>query len=162
MEKVYVGKIVSFHGVKGEIRILSQFPYKAKAFHVGSEILLSNKPYQITSYRVHKQYDMITLEGYSSLDSVLPFRGQKVYKKRETLVLSPDEYLDDDLLSCLVINQDQELGSVTEVFLASPDNKLLRVKTKEKEILIPFKRPFIEKIDLSKKQIVVSLIAGME
>ena len=32
MDKVYIGKIVSTHGIKGEIRILSDFPYKDKVF----------------------------------------------------------------------------------------------------------------------------------
>ena len=32
MDKVYIGKIVSTHGIKGEIRILSDFPYKNKVY----------------------------------------------------------------------------------------------------------------------------------
>ena len=29
--KVYIGKIVSTHGIKGELRIISDFEYKDKA-----------------------------------------------------------------------------------------------------------------------------------
>ena len=36
MEKVYIGKIVSTHGIKGELRILSDFPFKDKVFMIGN------------------------------------------------------------------------------------------------------------------------------
>ena len=32
MDKIYIGKIVNTHGIKGEVRILSDFLYKDKAF----------------------------------------------------------------------------------------------------------------------------------
>ena len=34
MDTVYIGKIVSTHGIKGELRIISDFPYKNKVFKV--------------------------------------------------------------------------------------------------------------------------------
>ena len=39
MEKVYIGKIVNTHGIKGELRILSDFEFKDKAFKVNTEII---------------------------------------------------------------------------------------------------------------------------
>ena len=36
MKDVYVGKIVSTHGIKGEVKILSDFEYKDKVFKVGN------------------------------------------------------------------------------------------------------------------------------
>ena len=32
MELIKIGKIVNTHGIKGELRILSKFPYKEKIF----------------------------------------------------------------------------------------------------------------------------------
>ena len=40
MEEVYIGKIVNTHGIKGELRILSDFLYKEKAFKVGTNIIV--------------------------------------------------------------------------------------------------------------------------
>ena len=34
MEYIYVGKIVNTHGIKGEIRILSDFKYKNEIFFI--------------------------------------------------------------------------------------------------------------------------------
>ena len=35
MQKIYVGKVVGTHGIKGEIRIISDFQFKDKVFVVG-------------------------------------------------------------------------------------------------------------------------------
>ena len=40
MEYVYIGKIVSTHGIKGEIKIISDFDYKDKVFKKGINIYI--------------------------------------------------------------------------------------------------------------------------
>ena len=37
MDKVYIGKVVNTHGIKGELRILSDFPYKDKVFKINNK-----------------------------------------------------------------------------------------------------------------------------
>ena len=41
MNKVLLGKYVNTHGIKGEIRIKSNFPYKSKVFKIGNEIIIN-------------------------------------------------------------------------------------------------------------------------
>ena len=60
MDKVYIGKIVSTHGIKGEVRIISDFLYKEKVFVVGNKLIIDDKEYTINSYRSHKNYDIVT------------------------------------------------------------------------------------------------------
>ena len=40
MKKIYVGKIVNTHGIKGELRILSDFDYKEKVFQVNNKLII--------------------------------------------------------------------------------------------------------------------------
>ena len=47
MNKVYIGKIVNTHGIKGEIRLLSDFPFKDKVFVVGNNILVDDIEYKM-------------------------------------------------------------------------------------------------------------------
>ena len=68
MDKVYVGKIVSTHGIKGEIRILSNFQFKSKVFVVGKKIIIDDKDYVIKSYRHHKNFEMVTLNEYNDIN----------------------------------------------------------------------------------------------
>ena len=71
MDKVFIGKIVSTHGIKGELKILSDFPYKNKVFVVDKKIIIDDKEYTIKSYRVHKNFDMVTLDDYKDINEVL-------------------------------------------------------------------------------------------
>ena len=60
MEFVCLGKIVNTHGIKGEVRILSQIRYKDRIFVKGMPIYIGRKkvPEVIDGYRVHKNFDM--------------------------------------------------------------------------------------------------------
>lgn len=160
MKKINIGKIVSTHGIKGEVKILSGFPYKERVLGVGKKILIDEKEYVITSYRVHKKYDMITLEGYSNINDVLSFLKKNVYVKEENLHLLEDEILDEDLIQFEVLTKEGKRGIIKEIFYASETNKILRVQF-EKEVLIPMNSEMITKIDKEKKEIIVHLIDGM-
>ena len=160
MEKVYIGKIVNTHGIKGEIRILSDFEFKDKAFKVNTNIIVDDNTYKITSYRKHKNFDMVTLEGFNNINDVLFLMKKKVYKDKDELNLDSNEILDEDLISFKVIDKDN-VGKITEIFYASETNKILRVEF-DKEVLIPINSPIIKKIDSNKKEIIVELIEGMK
>ena len=160
MNKVYIGKIVNTHGIKGEIRLLSDFPFKDKVFVVGNNILVDDIEYKINSYRRHKMFDMITLDGYNNINDVLFLMKNKVYFDKDKLVLSDDEILDEDLIKFKVIDEDRNIGKITEIFMASSTNKILRVEFSH-EVLIPYNSPIIKSINKEKKEIHVSLIGGM-
>ena len=158
--KVYVGKIVSTHGIKGEIRILSDFDYKEKVFKVGNKLIIENKEYTIKSYRKHKNYDMVTLNDYNNINEVLFLMKKEVYFLKENLNLSSNEVLDEDLMTFTVLTNDNKKGIIKETFYASQTNKIIRIQL-DKEILIPMNSPMIEKIDKEKKEIYIKLLDNM-
>ena len=157
MDNVYIGKVVDTHGIKGEIRILSNFPFKDKVFVVGKEIIIDHKNYVIQSYRVHKNYDMVTLDDFHNINDVLFLLKKEVYVSKESLNLNDDEVLDEELITYEVLTSDGKKGIIKEIFMASETNKILRVEF-DKELLIPMNSPMIEKIDKEKKQVIVHLI----
>ena len=158
--KVYIGKIVSTHGIKGEIRILSDFDYKEKVFKVGNKLIIENKEYTIKSYRKHKNYDMVTLNDYNNINEVLFLMKKDVYFLKENLNLSSNEVLDEDLMTFTVLTNDNKKGIIKEIFYASQTNKIIRIQL-DKEILIPMNSPMIEKIDKEKKEIYIKLLDNM-
>ena len=160
MEKVYIGKIVSTHGIKGELKIISDFPYKEKVFKVNNKLLINEEEYTIKSYRHHKIYEMVTLNDYKDINEVQFLLKKKVYINKETLKLNEQEILDEDLITFQVISN-KGTGKITEIFLASQKNKIIRIRINDKEVLIPMNSPYIEKIDKSTKQIHINIIDGM-
>ncbi len=157
MNKVYVGKTVSTHGIKGEIRIISDFQFKDKIFHVGNKIIIDDKEYTIKSYRHHKIYEMVTLDDYKDINEVGFLLHRKVYYDEDKLVLDDNEILDKDLLNYKV-SYNEQLYSIIEVFYASATNKIIRVDYNGKEVLIPYNSPMVLKIDKSNKIIYVNLL----
>ena len=161
MNKIKVGKVVNTHGIKGEIRILSDFQFKDKVFKVNNSLIIGDKSYVIKSYRVHKMFDMVTLEGFNNINDVLFLLKKDVYFDEDSLLLNDNEVLDDELLTYKVINNKGEVGEVLEVFFASATNKIIRVKF-DKEYLVPYREPFVVSIEKNKKEIVIELLEGME
>ncbi len=155
MDKVYIGKIVSTHGLKGEVKIISDFPFKDKAFAINNILIIDNQKYKIRTYRHHKIYDMVTLGEYNSINDVEFLLKKKVYINKTDLLLSDDEILDSDLLEFKVIINNNILGQIFEIFKASPTNKVLRIKYNDKIGLIPLNNVNI-KIDKKNKTVYIN------
>lgn len=153
MNKVILGKYVNTHGIKGEIRIKSNFPYKSKVFKIDNEIIINDNIYKIKSYRVHKEYDMITLDGINSINDI-PFpKNTKVFIDRDKY-LSKKEYLDSDLIGFIVYNSKLE-REVTGIYYINDKKKLIETK----EGYIPFE--LVKNIDLDNKRILIEEVEGL-
>lgn len=162
MKYVLIGKIVNTHGLKGELRIISDFKYKKYVFKKDMKIYIGkNKTCEvINSYRYHKIYDMITLVGYNNIDEVLKYKGEYVFINKEDLTLGKNEYLDEDLIG-LKVYVDEELKGTVKKIENYKNNSLLVVRNNDKDYLIPYNFDIIKEIDLKKKQIYINEIEGL-
>lgn len=159
MNEVYIGKIVSTHGIKGEIKIISDFEYKEKVFVVGKKLIIDHKEYEIKSYRRHKQFDMVTLNDYKDINDILFLMKKNVFMLESDIDLG-NLVLDNELLNYSCLTVDGKCGIIKEIFFSAPNYKVMRVMF-EKEVLIPFNSPMIKEISKDKKEVIVELIEGM-
>jgi 16S rRNA processing protein RimM len=157
MDKIYVGKIVNTHGIKGELRIRSNFEFKDRVFKVNNKLIINDKEYNIRSYRKHKTFDMVCLDEYNNINDVLFLVGNKVYFDKEKLELNNNEEIDKDLVEYKLIINNVD-GKVVEV-MDTGNNKVLRVMA-DREYLVPYNEKFVI-IDRNKKEISINLIDGM-
>lgn len=154
---IYIGKIVNTHGIKGEVRILSDINYKEaifkphNTFYIGKE----KTPLIVSSYRVHKNFDMVTFEGINDINEVLKYKGENVYVKKEEIEI--DGYFDEEFIG-LEVYTDQLIGIVKEIRKGYQD---LFVIEGNKEYLVPKIEPFIKKIDIENKKIYINNIEGL-
>ena len=90
---ILIGKIVNTHGIKGEIRIISDFELKGKVFKPNTTIYIGKEKEEakIVSYRQHKMFDMVLLEDKNDIDEVLKYKEKYVYIKRKSLNLEDNE-----------------------------------------------------------------------
>ena len=144
MKLIYLGQITSTHGIKGELKIKSNFTYKDKAFKIGNKLTIDNKDYIIRSYRVHKGFD---------INEVLFLLKKKVYIDIDELKLEKEEVLDEDLINYQALTTQGKRGIIKEIFYASPTNKIIRILF-DKEVLVPMNTPLIT-INPDKKEVII-------
>ena len=158
MDLVFIGKISGTHGIKGELKIKSDFERKDLVFKVGNKIIIDNEEHIIRSYRYHKIFDMITIDDYNNINDVLCFVGKNVYVSRMSLNLKKSEYLLSDLIGLNVVSNDTIYGIVKDY--SNDINPLLKVEF-DKNYYIPINSDYIKCVDLDKKEIIVDNIEGL-
>lgn len=162
MKYVLVGKLVNTHGLKGEVRILSEFKYKDRVFLPGMKIYIGRDKVceEIVSYRHHKIFEMIMMKGYNDINQVLKYKGEYVFVNKEDIKLNLGEYLDEDIIGLTVI-VDGNMKGVVKRIEKHNRNEILVVKSVDKNYLIPYNFDIIENIDLEKKEMSVKNIQGL-
>ena len=162
MKYVLIGKLVNTHGLKGEVRILSNFKYKDKVFIPGMHIYIGkNKTEEvITSYRHHKIFEMIMMDGYNDINEVLKYKGDYVFVNKEDIKLGVNEYLDGDIIGLNVIVDDKIIGNVKKIENHN-GNEILVVLNENKNYLIPYNFDIIKNVDLKNKEMHVNNISGL-
>lgn len=160
MDYIKIGKIVNTHGIKGEVRLLSKFPYKDKVFVKDMNIYIDKKYKEvINSYRKHKNFDMITLVEYDNINDVLKYKGLNVYVNKDDIMLDNNKYLDDDIIGSNVIYKGINVGVIKDI--ERYDKYSLLVILGKKEYLIPYNDNLIDNIDINNKNVYIKDIDGL-
>lgn len=147
MDYIWIGKIVNTHGIKGELRIKSDFDRKDLVFKDGFRIYIGKEKKKeiITSYRVHKDFDMVRLNGYTNINEVLKYIKSDVFIDRNDLNLNNDEILLNDLIGMEVKDNNEIIGKITD-YVYNNSNILLVVLS-DKKFYIPYRSNYIIKVD---------------
>lgn len=148
-EMIYIGKTVSTFGIKGELKVISDFEYCDRAYQIDKKILINNIEHVISGIRYHKNYVLLKIDNLNNINDILKYVGFNIYIKRIDLGLKEDEYLYKDLINSEVIDDDNtKLGKVIEIL--NGNNVLIKVKG-TKEFFIPLIANYVSKFDLNKK-----------
>lgn len=158
MDLLCIGNVCNTHGIKGEIKIISDFKYKDVVFKKGNNIYINNTKYIIQSYRYHKIFDMVTLSNILDIDDALKLKGKKVYISRDEYEF--DGILNEDIIGLSVYDSDTYKGKVV-AFLKTDKYELLVIEGKKRH-MVPYISEFVKKIDLSNKRIDIKYIKGLD
>ncbi len=156
------GKVANTHGLKGEIRLLSNFSKKNLVLCPGKKIYIGydKVPETITSYRPHKEFDMVVLDGKNYIDDVIKYKGQLVYIKRSEVTLENNDYLLEDFIGMSVFFNEKCLGLIKEISYNNA-NKLLLISNEEKNFYLPLNDNFIDQVLINEKKVIVKNVEGL-
>ena len=160
MDYIYVGDIVNTHGLKGELRILSDFQYKDTIFVPGFKLYVGRQKEEliINTYRKHKNYDMVTFIDVQGIEEAIAYKGDKVYVNRKDVKV--DGYFDEDYIGLKVYVLKEYKGTVVDI-LKNKANDILIIANDDKRYLIPNIKEFIEKVDLDNSKLQIYDIKGL-
>ena len=160
MKEVYLGNIVNTHGIKGEVRILSDFKYKNLVFVPGFRLYIGKNKEElvIKSYRKHKNFDMVTFEGINDINDVLGYKGEPVYINRDDVLV--DGYINEDIIGFEVYSSDKLIGNILNI-INNGAHDILVIDGKNKRHMIPLVDEFISNVDINNSKVYVKEIEGL-
>ncbi|GAC1659010.1 MAG: hypothetical protein NVS9B12_11740 [Vulcanimicrobiaceae bacterium] len=111
----------------------------------------------VAAVRFHQDRPLIRLEGVTDATQAGQFTGAKFYAPKEAFVLAEGEYLDEDLIGCVLLDAaGLTLGRV-EAIEHYPGQDLLISGSAR----IPMVRAFIKNVNTARKEIAVDLPLGL-
>lgn len=151
-ELIIVGKVINFFGIKGELKVKSNFDKKERVFKIGNNILINNEPLKITSVRIHKNNYLIRVNDINDINLVTKYIGYNVYFKKSDLGLTDNEYILEELIGADVMDDNENIGKVIEIYTSSNMN-YIKVEYSNKTYLIPLIDEYIDYFDRDTKTI---------
>lgn len=159
-----VGKIVSTHGVRGELRVqpwcdspdyLCRFStlYFDAAGREGRKVL---------SCRPHGNITLIVLDGVDSLEAANALRGKILYMDREESGIGENEWFIQDLIGCRVFDEESGklYGTLSEVSQTGA-NDVWHIRQDGREYLLPAIPDVVRRVTPDQEKITITPLKGI-
>jgi 16S rRNA processing protein RimM len=149
-----IGLYTGTHGLKGEIKILSDFSRKDLIFIPGFKIYIKDVEYIIETHRKHKTYDMVTLKNINDIKDIIDLRGEYVYINKSDL---NNVFLEEDLIDGFSVSVDSKIYKI-ESFMKNSKQTLIKLENNK---IIPFVSDFVTDIDRNNKIVYMNIPEGL-
>ncbi|KRL68405.1 ribosome maturation factor RimM [Companilactobacillus versmoldensis] len=162
-----VGKIVNTHGIKGEVRVIAITDFPQERFSAGSKLFLKTnngtKEFTIESSRKHKSFTLLKFKGYDNINDVEQYKNAELFTTDEVKPeLADGEFMYNQIIGLKVVDQQLgEIGTVTEIMELGANDVWVVKSPKYDEVLVPYIKDVVKKVDLDKKTIQVDLPDGL-
>ncbi|XEC97081.1 ribosome maturation factor RimM [Paenibacillus tarimensis] len=164
-----VGKLVNTHGLRGEIKVLSQTDFPDVRFAPGSELAVIDPdgkqvvPVVVESAKEHKGMYILKLKGYDDINRVEKYKGWSIKVAGDDLVeLDEGEYYLHEIVGCgVVTDTGEELGTIVEVLRPGANDVWVVERPKGKPVLLPFIKDVVLDINTKDRIVTVHLMEGL-
>ena len=153
---IYIGKLVNTHGIKGEVKIISDIDYKKEVFKNGNHLYVNDDKLTINNYRTHKNFDMVIFEEITDINEALKYKNCNVYIDKNEI---KNITLNEELIGYDVYSN-RYIGKVSKL-MKNKKYDILVIENNEKEYLVPNIKEFVIKIDSENKKIIINEIEGL-
>lgn len=167
-EYLNVGKIVNTHGIRGEVRVISQTDFALERYQPGKMLVLfreNQAPLTLTidTYRRHKNFDLLSFEGYPSINQVESFRdGILKVAKEDRVELAENEFYYYEIIGAEVVTEEGKvIGKVKEILSPGANDVWVVQRKGKKDALLPYIDSVIKEVDVAAQTIIVEIPEGL-
>lgn len=165
MKKQYLeaGKIVTTHGIKGEIKIMPYTDYPELLCEFDRLFLGKNhEEINVERSRVFKNMVIAKLEGYDTPEAAEKLRNKILYMHRDDLELDEDTYFIQDLIGIEVYDADSGFvyGKITDV-MQTGANDVYVIQGNDREYLIPAIPEVVITTDIDENTMTIRPLEGL-
>ena len=167
MQFYNVAKILTTHGLNGEVKVAVITDFTEERFKPGSVLSIKGdeeRVLTVESARTFKQFWLVKFEEITDIDQAEKLRNKILVVSEENRQELPEGvFYYRDILGCTVIDNEtgEVIGEITDI--QSPGaNDVWMVKEKSgQEYWIPYIDDVVKKVDIADKKIYVELIEGL-
>lgn len=153
MDEVFVGKLVNTRGLKGEVKVISNFERPDDVFKVGNFVYINNRRYTIDHVSKVKNFILLHFEGINDINEIEFLKGSEIYVIRDSIIdEDSNDYLYSDLIGFKVKCKNQDAGEITD-FINNEVNPLLEANRNGKTYFIPVNSNMIDSVNLEEETV---------
>lgn len=164
-----IGKVVNTHGIRGELKVISQTDFIDERFANGNELtLLSPDMSQklqvfVLSSRLHKEMVIVKFKGFDNINDVEKYKGWSLKVTKDNLIdLDEGEYYHHQIIGCRVVTEEgDELGVISEILVPGANDVWVVDQPKGKQLLLPVIDDVLVGVDVTNKLVTVRLMEGL-
>ncbi len=159
---IIIGKIVSSHGLKGQVKVYNYSKNKER-YEDLDEIIVENRILNIEGVKYKDQMVILKLKGVDDRDAADRLRDKELSIDEKNLKELPEgEYYIRDLIGLNVIDvkTSQSIGTISEVLQNKAQDIYVVSREGLSDVLIPVVSEFVKDVSLTNKCVYVDLIEG--
>ena len=168
MPKEYLecGKIVTSHGVHGEVKVQPWCDGPEFLKRLGTLYLdaAGTRPVKVLSAKVAGAMSVLKLEGLDTPEEARTWRGRVLYLRRSDVKLAPGDYFIQDLIGLRVVDANDpsvEYGVVEDVSSTGANDVYHIAREGQDSVLIPAIKQVVAGVDLEEGVMRITPLEGL-
>ena len=157
-----IGQVVNTHGVRGELKIMPWCD-DPEIYNELEYFYIDGKKYNIKRTRLHKNCEIVAVEGIDNINDAELLKNKIVTVEREALGELPEgTYYIADLLGLEVkTDEGKFLGKIFDV-ISTGSNDVYHLKADgKKDVLIPVIDEVVKEVNIEDGYVIVTLMKGL-
>ena len=162
-----VAKVLTTHGLNGEVKVSLITDFPEERFAPGSILSLKDdtkRTLTVKTGRPFKQFWLVQFEEIANIDEAEKLRGKTLVVSEENQQELPEGvYYYRDILDSDVIDEEtgKKIGKVTDIQAPGANDVWEVTEDNGSSFLIPYIPDVVKKVDVENKKIYVELMEGL-